>query len=55
MLANRAVRPLYEGRVDLPARGGQHLRDPLQGAEHHAVVYLERADKCDGLVRSQSP
>ena len=25
MLANRAVRTLYKGRVDLPARGCQHL------------------------------
>jgi hypothetical protein len=39
MLANRAVRPLNESGVDLPARGGQHPVDPSQGAEHHAVPH----------------
>src|SRR5262245_3437351 len=43
MLANGQVDALNESRVDLPARGGQHLRDPLQGAEHHAVPHTDHA------------
>jgi hypothetical protein len=41
MLANRAIRPLDDGRVDLPARRGQHLFDLSQGTEHHAVAHAD--------------
>src|SRR4029453_11281423 len=40
MLADAEVEPLYKGRVDVPAQGGEHLIDGLQGAKHHAVLYV---------------
>src|SRR5262249_5996883 len=43
MLANRAVRTFNEGRVDLPARGGQHPLDSGEGAEHHTVAHANHA------------
>ena len=42
MLADRQVDALDECRVDLPARLGQHLRDPAQGAEDDPVAYANQ-------------
>src|SRR5512132_3168056 len=49
MLADGEVDALHEGRVDLPAVGGQHLLDGRQGAEHYAATDADQTASACGL------
>src|SRR6266446_7462801 len=49
MLADSEIEAFNEGGVDLPAAGRQHVLDPLERAEDHAVLHLYQTAPPYGL------
>src|SRR4029434_1040313 len=48
-LADGEIEACHEGRVNLPTAGRQHVLDPLECAEHHAVLHGDETPAAHGL------